>query len=174
MNSQFLDELDALLRCHSSDSGSRASEERVIMAISAVVAQTAREIVAELRGTAPSCSPRQGAMIRYRPDWDRSGPRQGAMIRYRPDWERDPRSAAMIRYRPDWDRQADGMNANFSPAEATGRGLLEPILKSLAERLGPAEAAKLVQTTMSNIGLVRQPADAEKGTPDAESNKGSD
>ncbi|KVC92363.1 hypothetical protein WI76_03915 [Burkholderia ubonensis] len=95
-------------------------------------------------------------MIRYRPDWERSALRSTAMIRYRPDWDRDPRNAAMIRYRPDWDRQAGG-----DPAQAAA-GMLEPMLKSLAERLGPAEAAKLVQASLSNVGLAPAADDAAK------------
>lgn len=216
MNSRFLEDLEALVRNHTVTSAQRDSEARLVAAISAVMSQTAREIVQEMRGAGTpeaargsamiryrpdydrgqqrqgamiryrpdydrgqepvrqgamiryrpdydrSQEPvRQGAMIRYRPDYDRGQVRQGAMIRYRPDWDRAPqRQGAMIRYRPDWDRQADG-----TPADpvAAGAGMLEPMLKALAERLGPGEAAKLVQSSLSNVGLATAPT----GLPEA-------
>jgi hypothetical protein len=199
MNSRFLEDLEALVRNHSVTSAQRDSEARLVAAISAVMSQTAREIVQEVRGAGTPANTRgsamiryrpdydrgqqrqgamiryrpdydrtqepvrQGAMIRYRPDYDRGQVRQGAMIRYRPDWDRAPqRQGAMIRYRPDWDRQADG-----TPADpvAAGAGMLEPMLRALAERLGPGEAAKLVQSSLSNVGLAQ--AGAPAASPEA-------
>jgi len=196
--SKFLDDLDALVRSHSADRTQQDSEERVISSLSAVIVQAARAIVAELRGGSTAPTQRQAAMIRYRPDWDRGAHRGAAMIRYRPDWDRDPRNAAMIRYRPDWDRGAhrgsamiryrpdwdrDPRNAamiRYRPdwdrqvggdAAQAASGLLEPILKNLAERLGPGEAARIVQSSLVNMGLAQPEGAAAEPETDSTADK---
>ena len=163
--SRFLDDLEALLKSHSTDARA-ASDERLLRAVAGMLSNFHNAMMVEIRGARGGASSdaeaqlsaRTSAMIRYRPDWDRGAARSGAMIRYRPDWDRgEARSGAMIRYRPDWDRTNASGDSPSEPFEQA-RAFLEPMMKDIAERLGPDEAKRAFDEALKSVGLSRSDA----------------